>query len=200
MSDTVGSAQNRAMVNGDGDGGLVRAPRPPTASRWHRRLLALGVSLVATLGVAVPLAYQAHEARTVDVRPAPSRTRPSDPPAAVLPTTTINTVPELRWASATGTVEGAPLDGATVRDEIWVTLDIPDAVRVEFWIDPGRRLDAPAGVDDRAPFTLSTAGSRTPGTYDTHRLDDGDHRIEVLVVSKDGVQLRLVSRFRVANG
>lgn len=196
MSEAAGSTQNRVMANGDGGGGAARAPRPTPRSA-HRRLLALGVSFVATAAVTVPLAYQAHESRSVAT---PTTVARPQPPPSVLPTTTINTVPALRWARSAGGSQPEPLDGATLDDVVVVSVDAEDAVRVEFWIDPGTTSTPPDWVDDRPPFTLSVEASATVGTYDTHRLSNGDHSIEVLVVRSDGDKVRMVSRFRVANG
>ncbi len=207
MSGSIGTTENLVMANGDGGGGGPDAPRPPSRPALHRLLIALVVGLAATIAVTVPLAYQAHAARSSTpptARPtAPlvtmtPRTRP-DPPPSVLPTTTINTTPALRWTTAPPDAEPADLDGATLRDRVVLSVDALDAVRVEFWIDPGRRLRRPVVVDDTPPFVLTNASTPTPDGFDTRRLTNGDHVIEVRIVRENGTSVRITGRFQVLN-
>lgn len=197
MSEADARPQNRVMANGLGGVVGVSAPRPSEATPRHRRVVALVVSLLVTLAVSVPLVYQAYE-----VRHGPARTsviRRPGPETRVLPTTTINTVPQIRWAGLPDSTGPSPLDGATLHGVVVFTVDATSAVRVEFWVDPGRVHRSPDWVDDAAPFTMSATPAAGSDAYDTRSLPDGEHSIEVLVTSEDGTQLRLVSRFRVAN-
>lgn len=207
MSDSIGTTENLVMANGDGGGGGPDVSRPPSGPALHRLVIALVVALVATISVTVPLAYQAHAARSgtppsavptappVTVAP---RTRP-DPPPSVLPTTTINTTPALRWTAASPDAEPSDLDGATLRDRVVLSVEAVDAVRVEFWIDPGRRLRRPVRVDDTPPFVLTNASTPTSDGFDTRRLTNGDHAIEVRIIRENGTSVRITGRFQVLN-
>lgn len=202
----VGTIQNLAMANGDGGGGGPGAARTPVAVTRRRRLIALVVSLLATAAVTVPLSYQAHAARaTIGRAPLSVPTVPSttmirrDPSTDVLPTTTINTTPQLRWARSIDDTSPAALDGATLDDNVVVWVDADDALRVEFWIDPGTRIRRPVSIAEVAPFTLSDPDPATPGRFDTRHLGNGEHAIEILVVRRNGAHVRMLSRFVVAN-
>lgn len=198
--------QNLVMANGDPRGGGSGAPRPPTGPVRRRRFLALVVALVATAAVTVPLAYQAHAARASNrpvrdgVSSVPSTIAPRrGPPTEVLPTTTINTTPQLRWARSTPDHGPAAVDGATLSDLVVLWVDADDALRVEFWIDPGPAIRPPELIDDTAPFTLWNDGGASSQTFDTRRLANGPHAIEIRVERRGSDPVRIISRFVVAN-
>ncbi|MBS1837273.1 MAG: hypothetical protein JST64_06200, partial [Actinobacteria bacterium] len=170
------------MANGERGGGSSAASRTRSAPTRRRRLLALAVSIVATAAVTIPLAYQAHAARP-PLQPirrgavvVPSTVPPHrNPPVEVLPTTTFNPTPQLRWMRSGGGEDPAVLDGATVSDLVLLWVDVDVAQRVEFWVDPGPRIRRPVMVDDVAPFTLRNGSGGGSEAFDTRRLTNGAH-------------------------
>jgi hypothetical protein len=203
------------MANGATAVSGARAPRPPLGAPGRRLLLALLVSLLATITVSVPLAYQARSAR--DTGPAPTSplgtTSPEPGPTAppvttdstpvqVLPTTVERDGAHLTWASAEVPDATQPLEGATLRGDVVVQLATPTpstVVKAEFWVDPGNESQA-SNVDEAVPFTLGTEGTEADRPFDTRTLPDGDHTVAVRAVQSDGSTIEHFSRFRVANG
>lgn len=205
MSGRVAARQNRPMANAGGEAAGRRAPRPDPGSVRHRRILASGVSLLATLAVTVPLAYQAHEARS-DRRAPATRTPVTAPPpvrrdptASVLPSSIENPLPSLRWASTVDDPDPAPLDGATLHGAVVISVDAAAGVRVEFWIDRTIGTIRPMHTDDRAPFTLSAVATDSDSAYDTRRLRNGAHVVAARVTYPGGAQIDAFGTFTVDN-
>lgn len=143
-----------------------------------RVLLALGASAGLTAAVALPLAYQAHEARTeADRVPAPR--------VEVLGTSTVPEVPAgtlregLYWVDADGSVEPVPLHGSTISGQVHLVVDLPSVERVDL-----RLNDAAVVTDDDAPFRLGDepidSEALGPGPHDlvaTIQFDDGRNEL-----------------------
>jgi hypothetical protein len=175
------------------------------------------VSLLATIAVSVPLAYQARSARdaavggpttttvasTVPTSTAAPATTTTTIPTQVLPTTIERTDQHLSWASAEAPQDVRPLEGATLRGEVVVQIQLPPAttpvVKAEFWIDPATAT-GPANVDERPPFTLGAEDHPEPTTFDTTTLPDGLHTVAVKALQADGATVEQSSEFRVDNG
>ena len=203
------------MANGAGQVSGTRAPRRPLGPPGQRLLLALLVSLLATVAVCVPLAYQARSARDTGVPAATTTTTSSIPPATappattgtvptqVLPTTVERTDEQFTWASAEAPEDPRPLEGATLRGKVVVRVAVPPVeppvVRAEFWIDP-ETATTPENVDSKAPFTLGAEDQPEPTTFDTTRLPDGEHTVAVKAIQADGATLEQSSQFHVDNG
>jgi hypothetical protein len=204
------------MANGAGQVSGTRAPRRPLGPPGQRLLLALFVSLLATIAVCVPLAYQARSARDggIEGPPPTTTTTASVPPssappattgsvpAQVLPTTLDRGDEHLAWASATTPQRTQPLEGATLRGQVVVQIAAPttepQVVKAEFWIDPATAT-APENVDETPPFTLG-ADDATGSSFDTTILDDGPHTVAVKALQADGTTVEHSSRFQVDNG
>ncbi len=208
------------MANGAGEVRGTRASRRPLSPPGQRLLLALFVSLLATIALCVPLAYQARSARDGGVEGTPVTTSTttstlstsSAPPATTATTATTGTAPvsvlptfedrseRLSWARVETPHKTQLLEGATVSGRVVVQItnpsDEPPVVRAEFWVDPDTAT-RPTNVDRTAPFTLD---EDQDGAFDTTRLDDGTHKVAVKAVQADGTAVEHVSEFRVDNG
>jgi len=210
------------MAIGVGGVSDPRAPRrPPTHPERrgrHRVVLAAIASVLTSLVLCVPLAYQAHSARE-DGRSSDrsDSTTSTDAPSSIDPPTTETTVPtrvlpstlersdaDLTWAATIDDPAPLPLEGATLRGTVVVQFQLPpdtSPVRsAEFWVD---RIDGEgpaARVDEVAPFTLGDGGPEAPGSIDTHELDDGTHLVIVVAIHDDGSTVERTSRFQVDNG
>ena len=146
-----------------------------------RVVLALGASLGLTASVALPMAYQAREAR----REQAASVVP--PTAEVLGTTTVTTdvVPAqltegVTWASTETPASSRPLHGATVSGPGWIRIELDGVVRVDFRVG-----DGPVVTDTEAPWELPSSGPIDPATLaedDTRvvaTVSYGDRRSEV---------------------
>lgn len=212
------------MANGAGEVTTTRAP----GTLGRRPVLAVAASLLATIALTVPLAYQAHSARSGDGTggdPASATTTaptPDEPatttsstdtvPVQVLPRTLERTDEALTWASAVDDPAPRPLDGATLSGQVVVQYQViaeaPPIVQTEFWIDRPEDRRPPEHVDSTPPFTLAvpptatttTASASDPVTFDTTRLTDGSHAVVVQATDVDGNLVRSISRFEIDNG
>lgn len=145
MSEHGSTPHNQAMANGDDKVNDARASEPSARAQRHRVRLALAVSVLATVAMAVPLAYQAHDARqgTGSTSDAPAASTSSIPTRSTTTSTTSTTttgapppstgsVPtrvlperlershgEITWTGHPGTAT-EPLDGATVSGKVVV--------------------------------------------------------------------------------
>ncbi len=125
-----------------------RRRRGATGALSMRVVLALGASIGLTASVALPMAYQAREAR----REQAASVVP--PTAEVLGTTTVTTdvVPAqltegVTWASIETPDSSRPLHGATVSGPGWIRIELDGVVRVDFRIG-----DGPVVTDTEAPW------------------------------------------------
>ena len=203
------------MANGAGEVRGTRASRRPLSPPGQRLLLALFVSLLATIALCVPLAYQARSARDGGVEGTPVATTttttsalpPSSAPPATTGTAPASVLPtfedrseRLSWARVETPHDTQLLEGATVSGRVVVQItnpsDEPSVVRAEFWVDPDTAT-RPTNVDRTAPFTLD---EDQDGAFDTTRLDDGTHKVAVKAVQADGTAVEQMSEFRVDNG
>ena len=211
------------MANGAGEVTRTRAPRP----LGTRLVLAIVVSVLATVALTVPLAYQAHSARsgdgTTDLPTSSTTTMPEEPattssttesvPARVLPRTLERTDEALTWAADVDDPAPRPLEGATLRGQVVVQYQVlaeaPPTVKAEFWIDRPDDPRPPEHIDDVAPFTLvapptaeasTTTAVADPVAFDTTRLPDGTHAVVVQATDVDGNLVRSISRFEIDNG
>jgi hypothetical protein len=136
----------------------------------QRLLLALAASGLLTAAVALPMAYQAQQARERDAQVSDTRK------AEVLGITTIK-APEavldtLFW-------RGEPIGGdsllhaATTPTQVLITLKDAEVVRVDFRLD-----DGPVQTDDASPFELDDG--------DVVSLAPGDHSLLATVTYADG--------------
>jgi len=136
----------------------------------QRLLLALAASGLLTAAVALPMAYQAQQARERDAQVGDVR------PAEVLGVTTIK-APEavldsLVWRSEpSGNAE--LLHAATTPTEVRISLRDSQVVRADFRLD-----DGPVQTDDTNPFELDDG--------DSVSLDPGDHSVLATVTYADG--------------
>ena len=136
----------------------------------QRLLLALAASGLLTAAVALPMAYQAQQARERDARVGETRQ------AEVLGVTTIK-APEavtdtLFWRSEPDG-SAALLHAATTPTEVLVSLEDSEVVRADFRLD-----DGPVQTDDTSPFELDDG--------DVVSLAPGDHSLLATVSYADG--------------
>ncbi len=126
----------------------------------QRQVLALAASALLTAAVALPMAYQAHEARTRDE---PTR----GPVPEVMGTSTVpGEAPAARsdglYWSAPPSLEPVVLQGATVTPMPRLFLDVEDVVRADFRLDDGvveSDSEAPFEVADGRPVQLGASGA-----------------------------------------
>ncbi len=160
------------------DTGRTGRRRSAGGALSSRVLLALGASAGLTAAVALPMAYQAHEARS-------ETDQPSSPRVEVLGT---STVPEaagialregLYWVSADGSAERVPLHGSTLSGRVQLVVDLTEVERVDF-----RLNDDAVVTDEEPPFQLDDEPIDTaalgPGPHDlvaTVRFDDGRNEL-----------------------
>jgi len=136
----------------------------------QRLLLALAASGLLTAAVALPMAYQAQQARERDAQVGDVR------PAEVLGVTTIK-APEavldsLVWRSEPSG-SAALLHAATTPTEVRISLRDSQVVRADFRLD-----DGPVQTDDINPFELDDG--------DSVSLEPGDHSVLATVTYADG--------------
>lgn len=213
MSEDGSTPQNQAMANGDDTVIDARASDAPTSAHRHRVWLALVVSLLATVAMALPLGYQAYDARQGDgppsnaATPATTTSKTTAPTSSTTttttatPPTTTGSVPtrvlperlershgEITWARRSGD-PAASLDGATVRGKVVVQFASmthqPHITKAEFWIDPLTELP-PGQVDTEAPFTLSNDVTVGMGTI-AHPSDSGTDTTFDTTLLSDGI-------------
>lgn len=144
---------------------------------------------------------------------APPISVPSDssPPDTSRGTTTTTVVEHPRpdgrgivWSAQPGvrdlTQRSQPLDGATLSGRVWISLDVPVADDVRFWLDDPEGGGPPLTLDRRRPFTLfGDPGNGVAAALDTARLADGPHSVRAEIRSGGRVAVRL-ARFSVSNG
>jgi hypothetical protein len=146
----------------------------------QRLILALTASAFLTAAVALPMAYQAREARQDDERDR----RPA--PVEVLGTSTVRgseTITDTLFVQVTDS-EAVTLHGAQVTGAPRISLQAPGVVRADFRLDDGAvQTDTtePFELDDGAPVALSP----------------GQHSVTVTVTFDDG-QSQLHQAFFVA--
>lgn len=143
-----------------------------------RVLLALGASAGLTAAVALPMAYQAHEARA-------EAERVSTAAAEVLGTTTVPGSPDgtlregLYWVDADGSAEPVPLHGSTLSGRVHLVVVLSEVERVDLRLNDDAVVtdtDAPFQLDDH-PIDTATLG---PGPHDlvaTVQFDDGRNEL-----------------------
>jgi len=152
--------------------------RPTGGALPSRVLLALGASAGLTAAVALPMAYQAHEARAEAERLPPAQVE-------VLGATT---VPEpsgaalrqgLYWMAADGSAEPVPLHGSTLSGRVHLVVELPGIERVDLRLNDDAVVtdtDAPFRLDDE-PIDIDTLG---PGLHDlvaTVQFEDGRNEL-----------------------
>jgi hypothetical protein len=137
----------------------------------QRLLLALAASALLTAAVSLPMAYQAHEARTT----AALRAESSPPGAEVLGTTTVRPPEAITDAIVWQLPDTEPrvLHLAQVPGAPRIFLDVADATRADFRLD-----DGPVESDSTAPFELSDGAPV--------ELVPGAHSVTVTVTFDDG--------------
>jgi hypothetical protein len=137
----------------------------------QRLLLALAASAVLTAAVSLPMAYQAHEARTT------AATRAENDPQGVevMGTTTVRPPEAITDAIVWQLVDTEPqlLHLAQVPGEPRIFLDGVDAVRADFRLD-----DGPVQSDTTEPFELDDGAPV--------ELVPGAHSVTVTVTFDDG--------------
>jgi hypothetical protein len=141
----------------------------------QRQVLALAASALLTAAVALPMAYQAHEARTADEpepRPAPevlgTSTIPTEEPAVLSDGLYWSTPPDL---------DPMVLHGATVTPAPRLFVDVDDVVRADFRLDEGAvetDTEAPFELADGQPVDLGTDGA------------EGDERSLTVTITFEG--------------
>ena len=153
-----------------------RRRRGVTGALSMRVVLALGASIGSTASVALPMAYQAREARREQAAAAATAG------VEVLGTTTVTTdgVPAQRtegvtWASIETPDSSRPLHGATVSGPGWIRIELDGVVRVDFRIG-----DGPVVTDTEAPWELPSSGPIDPAT-----LAEDDTRVVATVSYSD---------------
>lgn len=156
-----------------------------------RLVVALGASTGLTAAVALPMAYQAQQAREQD---AISRQGPAQPGVEVLGTTTVpDTAVDhdgLFWAPAEGRQDRAELHRSTLSGEVRIVLDLPDVERVDFRLDDGGVLTVTS-----APWWFPEQG-----TLDTATLADGEHVVLATIEFDDGRNELRRAEFTVSTG
>jgi hypothetical protein len=137
----------------------------------QRLLLALAASALLTAAVSLPMAYQAHEARTT----AANRGGDGSTGVEVLGTTTVRPPEAITDAIVWQLVDTEPqlLHLAEVPGAPRIFLDDVDAVRADFRLD-----DGPVQSDTTEPFELDDGAPVA--------LDPGAHSVTVTVTFDDG--------------
>lgn len=142
----------------------------------QRQVLALAASALLTAAVALPMAYQAHEARNREepiAAPAPevlgTSTVPGEAPAA--------RSDGLYW-SAPPSLDPVVLHGATVTPAPRLFLDVDDVVRADFRLD-----DGPVDTDSEAPFEVADG---RPVELGTGATEPSEHSLTVTVTFEGG--------------
>ena len=94
------------------------------------------------------------------------------------------------------------LDGSTVKGQIYVFVrDSGTLDKVDFYLGGRWRRRSPVRTDTKPPFDFAgIAAGDTAVPYDTKRLADGSHRIEVVLTWSDGTTSSRRANFTVANG
>lgn len=192
MFGRTSASQTQAMAIRDDTVIDARASDASSSPHRHRIVMALVVSILATIAMAVPLGYQAYDARhgtgarsgiqATSTTTSPTTSLATTPTTSVAPSTVASSVPsrvlperlersrgEITWANAAG-APSRPLDGATVSGTVVVEFAAlakePTVIRTEFWVDPVKDLP-PGQIDTEAPFTMSndvTVGTTTVAT------------------------------------
>lgn len=142
----------------------------------QRQVLALAASALLTAAVALPMAYQAREARTKDE---PT----SSPRPEVLGTSTVPgerpAVPSdgLYWSTPPA-LDPIVLHGATVTPAPRLFVDVDGVVRADFRLDDGQ-----VQSDTEAPFELADGQPVDLGTDGT---GPSDHSLTVTITFEGG--------------
>jgi len=136
----------------------------------QRLLLALAASALLTAAVALPMAYQAQQARERDSQVGQVRQ------AEVLGVTTVKApeavIDSLVWRSGPADTD-ALLHAATTPIAVLVSLRDTQVVRADFRLD-----DGPVQTDDTSPFELDDGRAVV--------LEPGDHSVLATVTYADG--------------
>jgi hypothetical protein len=156
----------------------------------QRQVLALAASALLTAAVALPMAYQAHEARTEDER------EPTRPPEVLGTSTIPGEVPPvvtdgLYWSTPPA-LDPMVLHGATVTPAPRLFVDVDGIVRADFRLDDGQvqtDTDAPFELDDGRPVALGTEGA-----------GPSDHSLTVTITFEGGRSEVRQASFSVAAG
>ncbi len=173
MSPNSTSGQTEPLM-AEGERTVGRS-RPQRGATNQRLILALAASALLTAGIALPMAYQASEARRANLARVDERVE-------VLGTTTVR--PDEEGAvmagelvfSEPGSVVAEPLDGAVLRGPVVISLRSAQIARADFRLDGG-----PFEIDVEEPWQL-----RDGAPIDTPELVAGPHSITVTVTTADG--------------
>lgn len=173
------------MRRGENDG---RHPRRGSGATLSMRVvLALGASIGLTAAIALPMAYQAREARREQAATRPERTEvlgaTSVAPSSGPPLVTSG----LLWIPATDPGDVTTLHGATVRDPGRIRVELDGVVRVDFRVGDGdvmSDLEEPFELPDDGqldPATLAAAGGEVVATvsFEDGRSEVRQARFEV---------------------
>ena len=93
------------------------------------------------------------------------------------------------------------LDGSTVKGNVYVFARSSRSLeKVDFYLDSSSPTASPVRTDTRPPYDFAgTAPDGTALPYDTLKLADGSHRVEVLLTWSDGTTSRRRGDFTVSN-
>lgn len=189
-----------ADVRGGDDRVTLGRKRP-----W-RAFTATVISVLVTVAVVGPMAYQAGQAddagRTPTVTVPSAPTVPTTVPANVLgevltrdeyergPAQFVpSQVPGDDIVFTIDALDGPerPLDGADVSGSIWIQVDRPDVAAVRFWLNDPNGGGRPDQVDRDAPFTLVSGPDDTnPAPLDVDELSSRSNTILVEITDTTG--------------
>lgn len=125
--------------------------------------------------------------------PTPTPTQAPSPTPSPTPHADIY---ELVYALSSNRAAPRELEGATVSGKLYVfiTPNSPEIEEISFYLDGDY-----VGEEENAPYDFMGGTVATARSWDTTRVDDGQHTIEAVLLLVDGTTARTTTVFTVAN-